>query len=337
MAFARVLMLLVCIGGFICMAVGGADKDQLKPVSSQAKPGSPLPKQSKNTETAQVELAKSVQLVETAVKESAKKFAANYNKHDSKAAASDFTLTAEFITEDGTAIRGRDAIERHFAAVFANFPQVHLELEIESVRLVTSFVALEEGRVDFVGSPGMPVETSRYVALHVFEEGRWWLARTRDFSADSAVRSNHERLAELEWLVGEWMEEAEDSLVATSCKWIDSRNYLLQEFTIRIGSEPAVTGSTRIGWDPLTRQIKSWTFDSDGGYSEALWTRATDQWILKSRGVTHRGRSYSGTSILRRVDQVTLSWESRDRVEGSVLVANSGPLLVKRRPPPPGD
>ena len=133
------------------------------------------------------------------------------------------------------------------------------------------------------------------------------------------------------------MEEGEDSLVATSCQWSGNRNYLLQEFTIRVGREPPVTGSTRIGWDPLTQQIKSWTFDSDGGYSEALWTRGSDQWVLKSRGVTHLGRSYSGTSILRRVDPGTLSWESRDRVEGGILVADRGPLLVKRRPPPPGD
>ncbi|HEY2251214.1 MAG TPA: SgcJ/EcaC family oxidoreductase [Planctomycetaceae bacterium] len=335
MALARFLILLA-MGGLICMAVAGADKEQSKP-AAEARPKPRAAKELKSNATAKAETAESAQVVEAAVKESANRFVANYNKHDFKAAAADFMPSAEFVTENGTVIRGREAIARHFAAVFTDLPQAHLEIQVESVQLVTSAVALEEGRVDFNASPQSPVETSRYVALHVFQDGRWWLARTRDFSADAAARSNHDRLGELDWLIGEWMEEGEDSLIATSCQWSDNRNYLLQEFTIRVGGEPAVTGSTRIGWDPLTRQIKSWTFDSDGGYSEALWTRGTDQWVLKSRGVTHRGRSYSGTSILRRIDQRTLSWESRDRVEGGVLVADQGPFVVKRKPPSAAD
>jgi uncharacterized protein (TIGR02246 family) len=273
----------------------------------------------------------------TAVNESAKRFVADYNRHDARAAASAFTPKGVFITENGTRISGREAIEGHFASVFAAAPEAHLELHVESVHLVTSNVALEEGDVAFTAAPGTPAQTSRYVALHVYQDGRWLLERARDFAVDEAPRSNHDRLLELEWLVGGWMEEGEDSFVTTSCRWTDDRNYLLQEFTIRIGGVPPVTGSMRIGWDPLTRQIKSWTFDSDGGYSEALWTHGTDQWVLKTRGVTHQGSSFAGTSILRHVNENTLSWESRDRVEGGVLVPDRGPLLVTRRPPPPGE
>lgn len=336
MAFARLLILLGGIGGLFCIAVAGDEK--ILPKRDAAKrPSAPAKLEPKTADAATPQASKAEQAADAAVRESADRFVVNYNKHDSKSAAADFTPTAEFVTESGTAIRGRDAIERHFAAVFTNLPEARLDLQIESVRLVTSDVAVEEGRVEFVAGSGMPVETSRYVALHVFQNGRWWLARTRDFSTMPATLSNHDRLHELEWLIGEWLEEGENTLVATSCQWNGNRNYLMQEFTIRVGTEPAITGSTRIGWDPLTKQIKSWTFDSDGGYSEALWTRGQDQWVLKSRGVTHLGRSYSGTSILRRVNHATLSWESRDRVEGGVLAADRGPLLVKRRPPPPGE
>jgi uncharacterized protein (TIGR02246 family) len=324
------VVLLGGCSGLICLAVAASDKDLPKATSPIRSSVQPEPKTAEKTSTAESAIAE--QAAEAAVKESAQRFVDDYNKHDSKAAASDFTPSAEFITENGTAIRGRDAIARHFAAVFALFPKAHLELQVESVRLVTSNVALEEGRVEYVASSEDSVQTSRYVALHVFQDGRWWLARTRDFSVDTAAISNHDRLRELEW-----MEEGEDSLVATSCQWSHNRSYLLQEFTIRVGGLPPVTGSTRFGWDPLTKQIKSWTFDSDGGYSEALWTHGTDQWVLKSHGVTHMGRTYSATSILRHVDRETLSWESRDRVEGGVPIADRVPLLVKRRPPPPKD
>jgi uncharacterized protein (TIGR02246 family) len=331
----RFLMLLVVITSWMCLGAVGQEKRTAPRVDSSPRQAAPVPRSKSNGKTDGISQS-DIDTV-AAVKDSAKRFAVDYNKHDPKAAASGFALTAEFITENGTTIRGRDAIERHFATVFSVFPQAHLELQFESVHMVTSNVAIEEGQVEFTISPETPIETSRYVAVHVYEDGRWLLVRTRDFSADAAPRNNHERLHELEWLVGEWMEEEEDSLIATSCRWSNDRNYLLQEFTIRVGGQPPVTGSTRIGWDPLTRQIKSWTFDSDGGYSEALWTRGTSQWILKSRGVTHLGRNHSGTSILRHVDSSTLSWETRDRVEGGALVADRGPLLVKRRPPTAGE
>lgn len=274
---------------------------------------------------------------EAAVNESAQRFTVAYNRHEPKAAAAGFTQNAEFVTERGVVIRGREAIERHFAAVFAAAPEIHLDLQVESTRLVTSNVAIEEGRVEIISGPGEAAQTSRYVAVHVNQDGQWLLARARDFSTDAEPRSNHERLKELEWLTGEWIEEGEGTLVATSCRWDETGSYLLQEFTIRLAGYPPITGSTRIGWDPQTQQIKSWTFDADGGYSEALWTRGAEKWVLKSRGVTHLGRNFSRTSILRHVDSGTLSWESRDRVEGGVLVPDQPPLVVKRRPPPAGD
>lgn len=330
MRFVLFLILLGGVGEILCLTLAGQEK--------KSSPSQQVPAATRQKSDGKVPLPRTAEgATQAAVTESAKQFVADYNKHDPRAAASGFTRTAEFITENGTTIRGRDAIERHFAAVFSAFPQAHIDLQVESVHLVTSNVAIEEGQVEFVGSPKAPAETSRYVAVHVLEGDNWLLARTRDFSTAAVPRSNHDRLRELEWLVGEWMEEGEDALIATACRWSDDRNYLLQEFTIRVGGQPPVTGSTRIGWDPITQQIKSWTFDSDGGYSEGLWTRGNAQWVLKSRGVTHLGCHHSGTSILRRVDSSTLSWESRDRVEAGELVPDRVPLLVKRRPPPPGD
>ena len=40
-------------------------------------------------------------------------------------------------------------------------------------------------------------------------------------------------------------------------------------------------GTQRIGWDPVAGQFRSWDFDSQGGYSEGLWSRDGDRWIIK--------------------------------------------------------
>jgi uncharacterized protein (TIGR02246 family) len=320
----------VGITGLIALVVA-ADKDKPAP-AGKAQPGT-APK----AEARAVSGRAAEKEVEAAVGESARRFVAAYNRHDAKAIAAGFTTTAEFVTEDGMTLQGREAIERHFVAVFTNAPKAQLELKVESVRLVKSDVAVEEGRVEFTAAPGAAVESSRYIAVHVNLEGKWLLARARDFPAEAEVQSNYEHLREVEWLVGEWIQEDEASLIATSCKWVDHKNFLLQEFTIRIGSLEPITGSTRIGWDPQTQQIKSWTFDSDGGYSEALWTHGDKRWVLKARGVTRSGRIFSGTSIVRQVDAGTMSWESHDRVEGGVLVPDRAPIVIKRRPPPPGE
>ncbi len=324
-------LFLALAAGAVGLVIAAADKE--KPDSApKTKPGA-APK----AEPKVVAGKTGEKEAEAAVAESGARFVAAYNRHDAKAIAAGFTATAEFVTEDGTTIRGREAIERHFVAVFSEFPKAQLQLHVDAVRLVTSIVAIEEGDVEVQGHPGRTAERSRYVAVHVNQEGQWLLARARDFSAEAEVRSNYEHLRELEWLVGEWMQEGEASLIATSCKWVDRKNFLLQEFTLRIGNNDPITGSTRIGWDPQTQQIKSWTFDSDGGYSESLWTAGDNKWVLKARGVTHSGHNFSGTSVVRQIDPGTISWESRDRVEGGVLVPDRPPLVIHRRPPPPAD
>ena len=55
-----------------------------------------------------------------------------------------------------------------------------------------------------------------------------------------------------------------------------------------------MTVTQRIGWDPLTKQIKSWVFDSEGGYGDGLWTRKGNQWVIKSTGVLPDGRIAHG-------------------------------------------
>lgn len=275
--------------------------------------------------------------VDATVKKSAEAFTSAYNKGDAKAIAAGFTEDGEFIDEDGQIIKGREAIQKHFAAVFEALPKAQIKVAVEAVRLVAANIALEEGVVEATATPQSPVEISKYVAVHVRQGDQWLLARSRDFPAESVPLSHHERLLPLAWLIGEWVDESPDALVITSCKWADNHNYLLQEFTARIGGRVAVNGSTRIGWDPLTKQIKSWTFDSSGGYSEALWTPAGDEWLLKSRGVSSAGEVSSATNIITRVDDTTMTWASRDRVVGGVSSDDIDPIAVKRRGPAPSE
>lgn len=270
-----------------------------------------------------------------AIRESAAAFVAAYNAHELEALVAGFASEAEFITEEGESIVGRDAIGRYFAEAFAQSPEAQIALDVETARVIASGAAIEEGVVEVWPSPGKSAVVSRYMALHVQRDGRWLIAWSRDFPASAAAVSAAGPLESLDWLVGDWVGETEGAYTRVNCRWLDNRRYLLQEFTIRLSGRSTISCTSRIGWDPQARKIVSWTFDSNGGFSEARWVPAGDRWLVKSQGVTHRGRVSSATSVVRRIDADTIAWKSRDRADGPLLPSDSATVVLKRRAPPP--
>ena len=112
-----------------------------------------------------------------------------------------------------------------------------------------------------------------------------------------AELTNYERLKPLEWMIGDWIDESHESVVLTSCHWTASKNYILQEIKVRMRGRDAMDLSQRIGWDPLTKQIKSWVFDSEGGYGESIWTPDGDRWLVKATAVRRDGVTASATTL----------------------------------------
>lgn len=97
-----------------------------------------------------------------------------------------------------------------------------------------------------------------------------------------------------------------------------------------------MTGSQRIGWDPLAKQIRSWVFDSQGGFGDGLWTRDGDQWTVKLNGVRRDGKVASATNVYLHVSKGRAVFESRDRVVGGEAMPDSGAIPIVRQPPKPG-
>jgi hypothetical protein len=145
--------------------------------------------------------------------------------------------------------------------------------------------------------------------------------------------AHHERLKPLEWLVGDWMDESGDSVVHTHCDWSKDRNYLIREFAIHVQGQPGMTVTERIGWDPLSRQIKSWVFDSEGGYGDGLWAQENGIWVVKSRGVLPDGRVSAATHAITRVSDNAYRWAAVDRMVGGRLMIQNEQSTMVRRPP----
>ena len=273
---------------------------------------------------------------EQAIRASAEAFTKTYNNHNARAIAELFAMKAEIVAEDGTLTRGREAIEKAFAEVFKEHPKVAVQCDIESIRLLTPNIGVEEGLIRSKNSPEDPEDVSSYVTVHVKVEGKWLVASVRDFEAPAPEPTAHDRLEELAWLVGEWVDESPQGVVHTSCQWDDSGNFLMQTFDIRVAGRSAMSGTMRIGWDAVSKQIRSWVFDSQGGHTEGTWLRDGDEWIVKAHGSTSAGEVASAVNIYRRVDGDTIAWRSQERTLDGERLDDIPAVTIKRRPPPPG-
>ena len=273
---------------------------------------------------------------EKAIRDSAATFTKLYNAHEAGKLAELFALKAEMIDEADRVVKGREAIEQAFTGVFKENPQASMQVEVESVRVLTPSLAIEEGTARSTNSPDAPEDVTVYVAIHVKVEGKWQLACVRDWSAPLEEPAPHDRLQQdLAWLVGEWIDESPDSVVHSVCKWDDNGNFLVQDFQVNVGGQIAMSGTNRIGWDAVAKQFKSWVFDSHGGHSTGAWLRDGDRWIIKMQGSTAKGEVGSSTNYYRPINGDTIAWGSFDRVIDGERQEDIPEIIVKRRPPPP--
>ena len=92
--------------------------------------------------------------------------------------------------------------------------------------------------------------------------------------------------------------------------------FLVLNYTVEKGSEEVVAVNQVIGLDPSNGHVRSWVFDTRGGFGEGIWTRHGDTWIVESSGYTADGRAGSGTHKWTLVDENTFTFQSLDREIG---------------------
>ncbi len=262
-------------------------------------------------------------------------FTKAFNAGDAAAAAATFAEDALVVDEQGQRTEGRAAVRDQLAASFADNPGSTIAIATHSLRFLGPDTALEEGRTTITpaGAGGVP-ETSRFTVVYVKHDGQWLQSAVRDEVAHDLTP--HDRLKELEWLVGDWINESQDAIVQTTCKWTGDGNFLVREFTMKTHGQPVLSGTQRIGWDPTRGQFKTWIFDSEGGFGEGYWTRNGDQWVIKADGVRQDGKHASATNIITKLGKDRASWQSVDRTIGGAAVPGVDEFTIVRKPPEAG-
>jgi len=141
-----------------------------------------------------------------------------------------------------------------------------------------------------------------------------------------------ERLEELAWLVGEWNEtdKASDLTVHSQFVWARSGNFLTRNVTVKRAGETTLEGWQVIGWDPVESRIRSWTFDSEGGFAEGRWTRDRDRWLLRETGVAPDGTRTGSDQTLTKLGADRFAWESNNRTANGDPQPSIGRIEINR-------
>jgi uncharacterized protein (TIGR02246 family) len=272
---------------------------------------------------------------EAAIRKNDDAYVAAYNNHDAKAIAAMWSPEAVYIDPDtGDEKVGREEIEKEFADTFAGLKDAKLEISIDSIKFLSPNVAIENGTAR-ITRPDAEPDQSTYSALFVKRDGKWLLDRVTEEETPAPPAtppSNFEHLKELEWMMGSWIDQDEDATVQTDCEWTRNQNFINRSFAVVVGDQVDLAGMQIIGWDPIAKQIRSWIFDSDGGYSEGKWTRKGERWLIQQNGTLQDGRRSSAVNIITRVDDDSFTWQSIQReIDGDVL-PNVDEVLVVRKP-----
>ncbi len=257
-------------------------------------------------------------------------YVAAYNRGDAKAVAAHWSDTGEWISPSGERFQGRKAIEKEMVGLFAEDKGVRIEVLDPTIRLISPDAAVEEGAVREIHPNGPPSETM-YIAVHVKKAGQWKLDTVRETDVPEAPAAN-EQLQELAWLVGDWVDDSPDVDSSVTVAWTKNKAFLNYSFKLSMAdSDDDLEGTQIVGWDPVAGTIRSWMFDSDGGFGEGTWSKHGDTWVVNFHQVLSDGRKASAINVYRIVDGNTFTWKSIGRKVGDEFLPNIDEVKMVRK------
>ena len=255
-----------------------------------------------------------------------KDYEAAYSRGDANAVAALYTSDAEYGDEGGKVVSGRDLIEKLLAEEFASNPGTRLETEVKSVRPLSPDVVVEKG-IATLSEPDGPQGTSSYVAVYVKRAGTWKISQLSETTVPTSSSEASSRLHDLAWMVGDWQDEADHMKVETNVDWTQGQNFLTRRFSFLRTDGQQIQGWEVIGWDSVTQEIRSWTFDTDGGFGDRFWTKEGNRWLIEAVNTLPDGSQTTAEHVFTKVDDDHYTWQSGNRSADGVLLP---PITVAR-------
>ena len=266
---------------------------------------------------------------EAAIRKAVEAYVLAFNKGDAKAVAAMWSPEAVCINPlSDEQVVGREAIEKQMLETFAETKGIKLEATTNSIQFISPGVAVEHGTAKLTVED-QTLENSEYTAVYVKRDRQWLLDRMTEEEI-VVPPSQYEQLKGLEWMVGRWVDQDDKASVVSECKWARNNNFLVRNFEVQVRDRIDMSGMQIIGWDPVAKQIRSWVFDSDGGFGQGTWTKKENRWYVQQSGVLHDGRKSSAVNIFTFLDENTFTLQSIHRTVDGELLPNVDEVKITK-------
>lgn len=242
--------------------------------------------------------------------------------------ASFWTKDGDYLDESGHAVKGRQLAKRAESRA-SQEDHTRREITVESLRFITPDVAVEDGAVMVTNVPLRQEVVRRYAAIWVRQGDTWLLDGVRELAAPATQQQNH--LSDLAWMLGDWCSDGDDQSIRLTCTWSKDKHFLLREIDVSTPERGPLHVSQRIGWDARDKQIKSWTFDSEGGHGEGLWFRSRDQWIVEAASVHSDASRATGTNIYTQDGPDSFTWQATNSETDGEPMPDREVRMVRRK------
>jgi uncharacterized protein (TIGR02246 family) len=252
-----------------------------------------------------------------------------FNNRDAAAIAANWTADGEYIRNDGDPIRGRAEVQKGYAEFFKTLKgKSTVDVQTDNLRFPSADTAVSEVTLRLKNEQGDVIGSSWRNTLLVREGGQWKVAMVQEWDRDNALDDS---LKDLEWLIGTWRMNTKDQEATTTYEWDDNRNYIRGKYSVKQSGKVAESGTQMLGKDNADGGIRSWVFQSDGGFGDGLWTRDGKKWTVDFAGVTPDGKKLNATVLYVRVDADTFTWQSVQQTVDGQPIGDTQPIKVTKQ------
>jgi uncharacterized protein (TIGR02246 family) len=252
-----------------------------------------------------------------------------FNNKDAKALAANWTEDSEYSRNDDVPFRGRAAIEKGYTDYFKTLKgKPKVEVQVDGLRFPSRDSAYSEVTLRLKNEEGEVIASSWRNTLLVREDDQWKVAIVSEWDRDEAADVS---LKELEWLIGTWQASNKEREVTTTYEWDENKAFIRGKYTVKEGAKVVEDGTQMITKDNAEGAIRSWVFQSDGGFGDGLWTREGKKWTVDLSGVTASGSTLEATTIYIHLDANTFTWQAVDQLVDGEPVADTQPIKVTKQ------
>lgn len=266
---------------------------------------------------------------EAAIRKAVQSYADAYNRGDAAAVAAHWSRDGAYVADSGERFKGPDKMRPALERFLSENKGIRMTVAVFDVQVQASAGAVAKGIATLSRQRGEPDELL-FTAAYVKESGAWKLLSVEE-EESTVPFSTIAQLGQLEWLIGEWVDQDEDATVETTFRWTNNYGFISGSFRVIVQGRLDAEGTQVIGWDPVSRKIRSWVFDDKGGFGEGEWTSDGNRWTVKLKNVLGSGQKASSINVYTYVDPNTFSWHSTGREVDGEPLPNIDEVIVVRK------